>query len=60
MTAKILPGRSQSVNIPEEVMMILLVGARVFLFAAVVWIVVASIRKSGRIRQDEEEDGQDT
>jgi len=47
-------------NIPEEVMMILLIGARVFLFIAVIWIVVASIRKSGRIRPEEEENGQDS
>ena len=42
-------------NVPEELIMVLLVGARLFLLVGVIWIVVREIRKSGRQTKRERE-----
>jgi hypothetical protein len=35
-------------NVPEEMIMVLLVGARLFLLVGVIWIVIREIRRGGR------------
>ena len=45
-----LTGRDgdDDMNVPEEMIMVLLVGARLFLLVGVIWIVIREIRRGGR------------